>query len=108
MIKWALCIALSVAVLPAVARQRIPVPDMTYRERVCLPADRTATGTIVYQTDGISGFYRFDGKAWHALATAFYRHKAIASGNLTLKNRHGEWIIKRRINSNSKTLINHE
>lgn len=99
MIKWALCIALSVAVLPAMARQRIPVPDMTYREKVCLPADSTATGTIVYQTDGISGFYRFDGTAWHALATAFYRHKAIASGYLMLKCQ-GVWMIKRKIKPN--------
>lgn len=80
------------------ARQRIPVPDMTYRERVCLPADSTASEKIVYQTDGISGFYRFNGKTWHALTTAFYRHKAIASGDLTLIKRHGEWIIKLKTN----------
>lgn len=83
------------------ARQySIHVPDMTYWERVCLPADSMAPKTIVYQTDGISGFYRFDGKTWHALATAFYRHKAIASGDLMLKQCQGVWMIKRKIKPN--------
>lgn len=97
-IKRFICIiALSTIMSPVMARQRIPVPDMTYRERICLPADSTAEGLLVYQTDGITGFYRYDGKVWHALSAAFYRHKAVVGGNLTLENHHdkGKWMIKR-------------
>ncbi|MDE5703368.1 MAG: hypothetical protein K2H70_00950 [Bacteroidales bacterium] len=99
-IKRFLCIiVLSAAMSPVMARQRIPVPDMTYRERIYLPADSTAEGLLVYQTDGFSGFYHYDGKAWHALSAAFYRHKAIVIRNLMLemKNHHnkGKWMIKR-------------
>ncbi len=43
------------------------IPRMSYLQRQYIPVDSAAEGLLVYQTDRVSGFYLYDGKAWKCL-----------------------------------------
>ena len=43
-------------------------PRMTQAQRNNINPDATATGLLIYQTDGIPGFYYFNGSAWIAVS----------------------------------------
>lgn len=43
------------------------IPRLTYLQRQYIPVDSAAEGLLVYQTDRLSGFYLYDGKAWKCL-----------------------------------------
>ena len=43
------------------------IPRLTRQQRQAVPADSAAAGLLVYQSDGVVGFYLYDGKAWKCL-----------------------------------------
>src|SRR3970040_1619198 len=49
------------------AKKGILIPRMTDTERLAIPSP--ATGLLVFQTTGSSGFYYYTGSGWLALAT---------------------------------------
>lgn len=50
--------------------QGVLISRMTAAQRAAIPVSITRNGLLVYQTDGASGFYYYDGSAWLRIANA--------------------------------------
>ena len=56
------------------------VPRMTEAQRDAINPAPTATGLMIYQTDGTAGFYYFDGTAWKSIGAGVHGINDLTDG----------------------------